>query len=67
MWNFLDYLPTTCKATRPLRVENDGASAVTSHEKLPDNPNWTFLMTTWVAFDEVVCVNKNSNIYFKLN
>ena len=40
------YLPTTCIAVYAVAVENDGASAVTSHEKLPDSPNPTFFMTT---------------------
>lgn len=40
------HLPTTCISTLAVRVENDGASAVTSHEKLPDSPNPTFRKTT---------------------
>lgn len=36
-------------------VENDGESAVTSHEKFPESPKLTFFMTTCVEFDAVVC------------
>lgn len=40
------YLPTTCSIKVAVAVENDGASAVTSHEKFPDSENPTFLITT---------------------
>ena len=49
--SFHIYLPTTCSCDCAVRVENDGASAVTSHEKLPASPNPTLRITTWLAFD----------------
>lgn len=50
-------------------VENDGASAVTSQEKFPDNPKPTFRMTTWVLFDSVSWKKRNclKNIWQKKN
>lgn len=42
----ISYLPTTCNSVCAVRVEKDGASAVTSHEKLPDSPNPTLRITT---------------------
>lgn len=55
------HLPTTCIRICAVRVENDGASAVTSHEKLPDSPNPTFRRTTWLAFDIDNWKNKQMN------
>ena len=55
-------LPTTCIFIWAVAVENDGASAVTSHEKLPDNPNPTFRITTWLAFDSDSCKWMRKNI-----
>lgn len=45
------HLPTTCIKVLAVAVENDGASAVTSHEKFPDKPNPTCFITTKLAFD----------------
>lgn len=51
-------------------VEKSGASAVTSHEKLPPRPKPIFLITTWLSLDWVICnanqderavVSKNTN------
>lgn len=44
-------LPTTCIAPKAVAVENNGASAVTSHEKLPDKPKPTLRINTCVAFE----------------
>lgn len=46
--------PTTVICAAADAVENDGESAVTSHEKFPDKPKLTFLITTCVAFDTAV-------------
>lgn len=56
-------LPTTCNCVCAVRVENDGASAVTSHEKLPDSPNPTLRITTWLAFDIDNWTKKNKQMY----
>lgn len=61
------YLPTTCNSVCAVRVENDGASAVTSHEKLPDSPNPTLRITTWLAFDIDNWKNKQNKDERKLN
>lgn len=61
------YLPTTCNNVCAVRVENDGASAVTSHEKLPDSPNPTLRITTWLAFDIDNWKNKQNKDERKLN
>lgn len=47
------YLPTTCMVPMAVAVENNGASAVTSHEKLPDKPKPTLRINTCVAFELV--------------
>jgi len=49
-------LPTTVIWAAADAVEKDGESAVTSHEKFPDKPKLTFLITTWVAFETGICV-----------
>ena len=36
-------------------MEKSGASAVTSHEKLPPRPKPIFLITTWLSLDWVIC------------
>jgi hypothetical protein len=45
------YSPTTVIMAAADAVEKDCESAVTSHEKLPERPKLTFLITTCVAFD----------------
>ena len=46
-------------------VEKDGESAVTSHEKLPESPKLTFLITTCVAFDVTVWKTRAKNFHEK--
>jgi len=40
------HLPTTCIVPIAVAVEKSGASAVTSHEKLPESPKPTLRMRT---------------------
>lgn len=57
------HLPTTCIWMWAVAVEKDGASAVTSHEKFPDNPKPTFRITTWLAFEIDACYIEDRTVY----
>ena len=52
-----------------MAVENNGASAVTSHEKLPDRPKFTLRIITWVAFETLSYKinNKMKEVFFIQN
>lgn len=46
------YSPTTCNSPDTMWVWNDGASALTSHENLPDISGTTLFNTILLAFDD---------------
>jgi hypothetical protein len=61
------YSPTTIICACAVAVENDGESAVTSHEKVPERPKPTFLITACVPFDAASCKmgEKNTEKYYQ--
>lgn len=62
-WKTLRHSPTTVICAVADAVEKEGESAVTSHEKIPESPKLTFLITTCVAFDATVwkCIKRKIN------